>query len=157
MLTFINLVAYLASIVTIIDKFKTGNAGFIISGVVITGALILNMIIMVTIALFFKFHIGLVMDNQTTLETLELKRQGKDPDQEPSEFNIGTFYFTQVLTTIGSKSLAGIVALGGFPSFCRMRGPLEMESSGHAVLKPDTFLDSILICMKINNFYLMAD
>ena len=91
LLTFLNLIAYLTSIVAIINKFKTGNAGFIISGVVITGAIILNMIIMVTIGLFFKFHIGLVMENQTTLETLELKRQGKDPDQEPSEFNIGIF------------------------------------------------------------------
>ena len=92
LLTFTNAIAYLASIATIINKFKTGNAGFIVSGVVITGAIILNMIIMVTIILFFKFHIGLVTDNQTTLETLELKRQGKDPDQEPSEFNIGIFW-----------------------------------------------------------------
>ena len=91
LLTLLNVIAYLASIPTIITKFKTGNAGFIVSGVVITGAIILNMIIMVTIVLFFKFHLGMVFENQTTLETLELKRQGKDPDQEPSEFNIGTY------------------------------------------------------------------
>ena len=48
---------------------------------IILCALVLNCIIFVTILLFLKFHIDLILRNYTTLETLELKRQSKDADQ----------------------------------------------------------------------------
>jgi len=79
LLTVINTLAFLICTPTLLAPFSSGNAGLIISVVVITGAIILNVVILVTIILFFKFHLELLFSNQTTLETLELKRQGRDP------------------------------------------------------------------------------
>ena len=56
-LTFINALAYLISIGAIIIKFGTGNFGIIFAIVILTGAIILNIVIFVTILLFFKFHL----------------------------------------------------------------------------------------------------
>ena len=84
LLTVINSIAFLVSIGALLSKFQTGNFGLILSVVVITGSIILNIVIMVTIILFIKFHLELVFGNQTTLETLELKRQGKNPEDEIS-------------------------------------------------------------------------
>ena len=64
---------------------------------IILCALVLNCIIFVTILLFLKFHIDLILRNYTTLETLELKRQSKDADKVQSEYDIGKYYnWTQV-------------------------------------------------------------
>ena len=84
LLTLINAIVFLVCISTLIGQFKTGNFGSILSVIVIIGAIIRNIIIMVTIILFFKFHLELVFGNFTTLETLELKRQGKDPEAQTS-------------------------------------------------------------------------
>lgn len=67
LMTVINFIAYIVSIGALINKFKTGNFGMIVAGVVLTGAIILNIVIFFTILLFFKFHIELVLKNQTTL------------------------------------------------------------------------------------------
>ena len=56
-LTLINAIAYLVSIGSIISKFGTGNFGIIFGIVILTGAIILNIVIFVTILLFFKFHL----------------------------------------------------------------------------------------------------
>lgn len=45
-----------------------------------------------TILLFLKFHIELILRNYTTLETLELKRQAKDAEKVESEYDIGKYY-----------------------------------------------------------------
>lgn len=79
LMTFITFVAFLCSIGVVINKFGSGNFGIILSLLVIFAAVILDMVIFVTILLFLKFHLELVFNNQTTLETLELKRAGKDP------------------------------------------------------------------------------
>ena len=79
LLTLINALVFLLALPAIITHLRAPNAGLIVSVVVIAGAVVLNVVIMVTIILFFKFHLELVLGNQTTLETLELKRQGKDP------------------------------------------------------------------------------
>lgn len=78
-LTLLNTLAFIFSISTLIERFKQANAGYIIEVIIITAAVILNTVILVTIFLFTKFHLELVFSNQTTLETLELKRQGKNP------------------------------------------------------------------------------
>lgn len=93
LLTLANVFAFVVSISTILSKFNEGGAGYIIKVVVICGAIILNTIILVTLVLFFKFHLGLVLDNQTTLETLELKRQGKNPEDEVSEYSLGKKFY----------------------------------------------------------------
>ena len=80
LLTLITFVAFLSSIGVIINKFGSGNFGIIVALLVILVAVILDIVIFVTILLFFKFHLELVFSNQTTLETLELKRAGKDPE-----------------------------------------------------------------------------
>ena len=84
LLTLINALIFFICIPTLLGQFKNGNFGSIFTVIVITGSIILNIVIFVTIVLFFKFHLELVFSNQTTLETLELKRQGKDPEEETS-------------------------------------------------------------------------
>ena len=79
LMTFITIVAFLCSVGIIINKFGSGNVGIIITLLVIFGAVGIDIVIFVTIVLFLKFHLELVFNNQTTLETLELKRAGKDP------------------------------------------------------------------------------
>ena len=84
LLTLINALVFFICIPTLLGQFNNGNFGSIFTVIVITGSIILNIVIFVTIVLFFKFHLELVFSNQTTLETLELKRQGKDPEEETS-------------------------------------------------------------------------
>jgi hypothetical protein len=79
-LTFINVLVFLLSIPAILAAFRTGNFGTILSAVVIIIAVLLDIVIFFTILLFFKFHLELIFNNQTTLETLELKRMGKNPE-----------------------------------------------------------------------------
>ncbi len=79
LLTFLNIIAFLLSIPSLLTHFKEQiDSGFILHIIVIIGALVLNCIIFITILLFLKFHIELILKNYTTLETLELKRQNKD-------------------------------------------------------------------------------
>jgi hypothetical protein len=92
LMTLITFIAFLCSIGVFINKFGSGNFGIIVTLLVILAAVILDMVIFVTIFLFLKFHLELVFSNQTTLETLELKRAGKDPESEVSEYNIGTSF-----------------------------------------------------------------
>lgn len=66
-LTLINAIAFIASLGTIIGHFKDASAGYFIEVIIITAAIALNTVIMVTILLFTKFHIELVINNQTTL------------------------------------------------------------------------------------------
>jgi hypothetical protein len=84
------------------------------------------------------------LSNQTTLETLELKRQGKNPDDEVSEYNLGKAINIKAITTIGCKYLAGTPVLGGFQSSFPTRDPQEMESFGRADLSLHLF-DSIFV------------
>ena len=80
LITLINITAFAASVTSILSNFSKNGAGYILNTIVVTAAIILNTIIFVTILLFFKFHLELILSNQTTLETLELKRQGKNPE-----------------------------------------------------------------------------
>lgn len=78
LITFLNIIAFVCSIPSLLDSLKVVDTSLIIHLLVILGALVLNCIIFVTILLFLKFHIDLILKNYTTLETLELKRQLKD-------------------------------------------------------------------------------
>lgn len=80
LITLVNILAFALSVSSILSNFSKSGAAYIINTIVVTAAIILNTIIFVTILLFFKFHLELVFSNQTTLETLELKRQGKNPE-----------------------------------------------------------------------------
>jgi len=44
-----------------------------LSDLFIVVALVLNMVILITILIFMKFHIELILSNTTTIETLQLK------------------------------------------------------------------------------------
>lgn len=97
LVTFFNIVAFLLSIPSLLKRFQDLNTSLIVHLMVILIALVLNCIIFVTILLFLKFHIDLILRNFTTLETLELKRQSKDADKVQSEYDIGKYYnWTQV-------------------------------------------------------------
>lgn len=89
LMTLINTLAYIFSVSTVISEFKKADFGYVASVVVITAAIVLNIVILVTILLFFKFHMELALTNQTTLDTLDLKRQGKNPDDEVSKYDKG--------------------------------------------------------------------
>lgn len=78
-MTVLNALAFLFSATTLVGIAKTSGLGPSLKVAVIFGAMILNMVICVTITLFCKFHVELILQNYTTLETLELKRQGRDP------------------------------------------------------------------------------
>lgn len=80
LMTLLDIIAFCCSIPQLWDHFKIGNIQEIIKIILIVGAFILNTIIFITILLFYKFHIELVLYNMTTLQTLEIKRQGKNPD-----------------------------------------------------------------------------
>lgn len=130
LLTLINIIAYTLSFSSILSNFTQKGAGYIINTIVVTAGIILNTIIFVTILLFFKFHLDLVFSNQTTLETLELKRQGKNPDELPSDYDLGTFIVIQAGIITGYKYLEETV-LCGFSLFsCQTKAQLEMESFG---------------------------
>ena len=91
-LTFLNIVAFLFSIPSLWKQFQALDSSLIIHLLVIVCALVMNCIIFVTILLFLKFHVDLILRNYTTLETLELKRQSKDADKVQSEYDIGKYY-----------------------------------------------------------------
>ena len=38
---------------------------------------------------FFKFHIDLVSQNRTTIDTLDLKRNNQTPETAPSPYDMG--------------------------------------------------------------------
>ena len=130
LLTLINILAYTLSFSSIVSNFTQKGAGYIINTIVVTGGIILNTIIFVTILLFFKFHLDLVFSNQTTLETLELKRQGKNPDELPSDYDLGNFIFTQVSIITGYRSSEETVACGSCQFSCRTRVQQATESFG---------------------------
>jgi hypothetical protein len=91
--TILNLLAFLLSIPFLLDKLKAINALLVFQLIFILTALVFNCIIMVTIVLFLKFHLELIFNNFTTLETLELKRQGKSAENSRSQYNIGIIGF----------------------------------------------------------------
>ena len=70
LITFLNILAFLFSISTFIKRFENLNSSLILHLLIIMVALVLNCIIFVTILLFLKFHIDLILRNYTTLETL---------------------------------------------------------------------------------------
>lgn len=54
---------------------------------------ILNCIIFGAILNFLRFHIGLIVDNYTTLEMLEMKRRCANTDKlDKSPYNMGAYY-----------------------------------------------------------------
>lgn len=55
-------------------------------------AFVLNSVIFFAILNFLKFHLGLIFSNYTTLEILELKRQGKSEDPPSSKYDMGSYY-----------------------------------------------------------------
>lgn len=129
LLTFFNIVAFLLAIPSLLKQFQQLNTSIIIHLMVILCALVLNCIIFVTILLFLKFHIDLILRNYTTLETLELKRQSKDADKVQSDYDIGKYYnWTQVF---GKNSCTWWL-----PIFLGTQGP-----SGDGVIWPKRTLD----------------
>lgn len=79
--TFVNILTAGFSVTAIIDVFQSHQGGKIAEIVFVIIAFILNVIIFVTIFNFLLFHLRLIFNNQTTIETLELARQGKNPDE----------------------------------------------------------------------------
>jgi len=80
LMTFINIIAFLCSLVSLFSSVENGTASDIVKATVIVIAFVLNSVIFVTILLFLKYHLQLIFSNYTTLETLELKRQGKNSE-----------------------------------------------------------------------------
>jgi palmitoyltransferase len=78
--TLVNVVAAILSFSAMMDVFQSKLPGKIAEDVIVAIALILNIIILVTIFNFLLFHLRLIFNNQTTIETLELARQGKNPE-----------------------------------------------------------------------------
>lgn len=87
--TLVNTVAALCSLSPLREAFESQRAGRIAEAVVVAIALVLNLVIMVTIFNFLRFHLRLIFGNQTTIETLELARQGKNPDEAESPYDLG--------------------------------------------------------------------
>lgn len=59
-----------------------------LSDLIIVIAFVFNMVILVTIVIFMKFHIELILTNTTTIETLQIK-SGKTSTTDPACVNIG--------------------------------------------------------------------
>lgn len=38
---------------------------------------------------FFKFHIDLVSENRTTIDTLDMKRNNQNPETTPNVYDMG--------------------------------------------------------------------
>lgn len=78
--TFIGLLGFCFAAYAWLNVFDSGQSGKIFEAVVVGIAVLLNCIILVAIFNFLRFHLRLIFNNQTTIETLELSRQGKNPD-----------------------------------------------------------------------------
>lgn len=86
--TLIGMIGFGCALPAYIKVFQTGE-GSIIGAIVLGIALVLNIIIFIAIFSFLRFHLRLIFNNQTTIETLELTRQGKNPDEAESIYDIG--------------------------------------------------------------------
>ncbi len=70
LITFLNILAFIFSIPSIILRLSNIDSILVLHLIVILIGFIFNCIIFVTISLFLKFHIELILKNYTTLETL---------------------------------------------------------------------------------------
>ena len=55
-------------------------------------ATIVDFVIFVAILNFLRFHIGLIINNYTTLEMLEMRRNARDEEMQESPYNLGAYY-----------------------------------------------------------------
>jgi palmitoyltransferase ZDHHC2/15/20 len=88
LVTLIGMIGFACSLPAYIKVFQTGE-GSIIGAIILGIALVLNIIIFGAIFSFLRFHLRLIFNNQTTIETLELTRQGRNPDEAESAYDIG--------------------------------------------------------------------
>jgi hypothetical protein len=75
----------------------------------------------VLITMFFKFHLGLVLKNSTTIESLD-----KEHIQENMKVFMGLFSLILVNGKIGHRSLGMMYCFGFYRSLVRMEDPREM-------------------------------
>jgi hypothetical protein len=87
----VGIVGFLFALPTYLDVFKSGESGKIVEAVVVGIAFVLNSVIFFAIFNFLRFHLRLIFYNQTTIETLELSRQGKNPEEAVSIYDIGKY------------------------------------------------------------------
>ena len=91
---------------------------------------VLNCVIFGAILNFLRFHIGLIVDNYTTLEMLEMRRRCANTDKlEKSPYNMGAYY--NWMQVFGRNCLTW-----GIPIFLPSEGP-----SGDGILWPKAVYD----------------
>lgn len=66
-MTILNVVAFVLCIQPMIEQLKAGTPGATVKVGLIAVAFILNAVIFVAILNFLRFHLGLIVDNYTTL------------------------------------------------------------------------------------------
>lgn len=91
LITIINIIVTLVCIQPIIEATQEERPGVYWRIILIVIAFVLNCIICGAICNFMKFHIGLILSNYTTLEILDLKRQGQ-AEQPQSKYDMGAYY-----------------------------------------------------------------
>ena len=91
LLTGFNIGIGIACIQPIVEVLGTDTPGLVVKVVIVVIGFILNAVIFGAILNFFRFHLSLVLNNYTTLEILEMKRQNKQ-EEPKSPFDIGSYY-----------------------------------------------------------------
>lgn len=100
LITFFNLLNLLMTIAYVSEKSGEELEERVVGLVMVVVAELMNLVIFVAILNFLRFHLALIFDNLTTLEMLELKRQGKGEEQAVSKYDIGAYYnWAQVFGT----------------------------------------------------------
>lgn len=92
LVTGFHIVIGITCIQPIVELLGTNASGIIPKVVIVAIAFILNAVIFGAILNFFRFHMGLVLNNYTTLEMLEMKRQNRQSEEPKSQYDIGGYY-----------------------------------------------------------------
>lgn len=77
-MTTLNILLIVLCIQPIVEALQSHTPGLPLKLVFVSIAVILNIVIFVAILNFLRFHIGLILDNLTTLEILEKRRAARD-------------------------------------------------------------------------------
>ena len=92
LMTALHIIIGLTCIQPIIEKVESSESLIILKLSTIIIGFILNCLIFGAILNFFRFHVGLILDNYTTLQILEMKRQKQEGSQQKSPYDIGNYY-----------------------------------------------------------------
>lgn len=90
-ISILNIIAVLVCIQPIVEAIQADFGGIVFRVICIVVGFVLNCVIFGAILNFLRFHLGLIFSNYTTLEILDMKRQGKG-EQPASKYDMGSYY-----------------------------------------------------------------